>query len=85
MENRQINVGSFIFSLILVAKRQLETSICIFSTYQMRSLLKNNVKIITKVIGNDISIPMQVDFLYELFTFYFRMSFCLQHSNGNFL
>ena len=50
----------------------------------MKGLLKINVKIITKMIGNDISISMWVDFLYQPFTFYFRMRFCL-HSNGNFL
>lgn len=53
----KIKVGSFIFTLMSDAKRQQHAiDILIFSTNQMKGLLKINVKIITKMIRNDISI-----------------------------
>ena len=62
VENRQVKVGPFIFFLMLVAKRQNEKDICIFSTYHVKGLLIINVKKLTKMIGNAISMP--VDFAY---------------------
>lgn len=62
MKNRQIKVGPFISTLILDAKRQHGIDICIFSTHQMKGVLK--IKVITKMIRNNISITMWVDVLY---------------------
>ena len=67
MKTRQIKVGSCIFTLMLDAKRQHGIDICISSTHQMKGVLKINTKVITKMIGNDISISVWVDFLYEPF------------------